>query len=104
MLAILDCRSVHGIPRVHQETFLKVHLEKDHRQLSKIHGIWHLLAEKGPGNTGIMMEYGRGVRREPQSSSIPTPRIYLRDFRSRKCILEILGLIGISMLESELQD
>ena len=28
----------------------------------------------GPGNTGNRMEHGRGVRQEPQSSSIPTPR------------------------------
>ena len=29
----------------------------------------------GPGNTGNIMEHGRSVRRGPQSSSIPTPRL-----------------------------
>ena len=65
----------------------------------------------GSGTGGHMMEHGRGVRQEPQSSSIPTTRFYqdiatlnpkshaggtyshkgmwiTRDFRSRKCILE----------------
>ena len=40
--AVLDCRSMHGIPRVLQETFLKAYvLEKDHPQLSRVHRIWH---------------------------------------------------------------
>ena len=48
LAAILDCRSMHGRPRVLQEMFLKVYLlQKDHPQLSsRIHRIWHhLLAD-----------------------------------------------------------
>ena len=43
--AIRDCRSIHGIPWVLQETFLKAYLlEKDLPQLpSRIDGIWHHL-------------------------------------------------------------
>ena len=62
-----------------------------------------LLVREGPplsffflleGNT---MEHGRGLRQDPLSSSIPTPRLNLglgslnplyRDIRSRNCILE----------------
>ena len=54
-----------------QETFLKAYLlEKDHPELSsRIQRIWHHFLA-----TGNFMEHGRGVRRDPQSSSIPTPR------------------------------
>ena len=48
LAAILDCRTIHGIQRVPQETFLKFHLlEKDHPQLSsRTQRIWHhLLAD-----------------------------------------------------------
>ena len=48
------------------------------------------LASSSCGLTsGNIMEHGRGVRRDPQSSSIPTPRFNQgpRGFRSRKCIL-----------------
>ena len=77
LAAILDCRSTHGILWVLQETFSKAYLqEKDHPQLPvKIHGIRASSScGLGLGTTGNIMEHGRGVRREPQSSSIPTPR------------------------------
>ena len=79
----------------------------------------------GPGTTGHIMEHGGGVRREPQSSSIPTLPFesgqcnsepiesYQRNLFSEWCdglsdlgtaSWKIPGLIGIRKLESQLQD
>ena len=56
--------------------FLKVYLlEKDHPQLSgNSRSLAPFSCGFGPGTTGNIMEHGRGVRQEPQSSAIPTPR------------------------------
>ena len=54
-------------------TFLKAYLpEMDHPQFSsRIDGIWHhLLADCDQVIQDFFMEHGRGVRQEPQSSSI----------------------------------
>ena len=72
--AMLDCRSIHGILWVFQETFLKASLlEKDHAHLSsKTHGIFRrLLADR---HQEISWNMEGEARRDPQSSSIPTAR------------------------------
>ena len=56
---ILDCLNIHGIRWVLLEMFLKAH------QLQK---------EFIRPLPGIAMRHGEGLRREPQSSTIPTPR------------------------------
>ena len=46
LAAILDCRSIHGIRWVLQETFLKASLlEVNHRQHSRNQRIWHHLLQ-----------------------------------------------------------
>ena len=60
-----------------KESFLKADLlETGRPQLSsRIQRSWHhLLADWDPGSTGHIMQHGEGVRREPQSSTIPTPQ------------------------------
>ena len=124
---ILDCRLLHGVQWVLQETFLKAYLlEKDRRHLSSnIRGIWHhLLADWGLKLQEKHWDGEREVKREPQNSPIPVPRFqrgarvldhtggtYSHDgeidyprFLLGNASGEIPRLFGISKLEGQLQD
>ena len=74
--AILVCRTTHGTQRVPQETFLGVYLLKKGRpQLTEnAKNLASSSCGLRPGNTRNAMKHGEGVRREPQSSALPTPR------------------------------
>ena len=80
--AILDCRMIHRMSWALQETFLKAYLfEKDHPQLSKIQGIWYLLAS----TPGPRFQREAGILRHTGGTYSHNG---MMDFSSRKCILE----------------
>ena len=72
----------YGIPWVLQETFFERLPDREGPPWALFENSknWHRSLEEefesglGPDNTGNIMEHRRGVRREPQSSAIPTPR------------------------------
>ena len=66
--AILDCRNIHGIKWVLQEMFFE-----SPSAPARIY----------PSLLGIAMRHGEGLRREPQSSTIPTQR-FSRNLDARK--------------------
>ena len=50
------------------------------------------------------MEQGNGLRREPQGSTIPTPRFAKEIFNLGIASREIARLDGLSVLEGQFQD
>ena len=109
LAAILDCCAMRRISRVLQETFLNDHLlKKDFPpQSSTIQRIRHpplrnCVEYVNPFNTISKVEVVCWIKLvEPILTLVWW---IIREFRFRKCILEISWLCGISKLESQLQE
>ena len=128
LAAILDCRSIHGIPSVPQDTFFESLPGREGPSSALFESSRNLASSSCGLTSGNTMEHGRVVRWDPQSSSIPTPRFnqgvatlnplsytggtyfqngmmdYPRYPISELHLGKIPGLHGLSKLGSPLQD
>ena len=99
--AILDCRTMHGMVWVHQETFFESQPAREGSSSALFESSWNLASSScglGQGNTGNIMEHGRGVRLDPRSSPNhppPPPPHVLQGFKDLCATLEehILAMV-----------
>ena len=69
---------IHGIQWVRQETFFKIYPAQEGPPSALFENSKNLASSSRglrSGNTGNTLKHGERVRREPQSSAIPTPRL-----------------------------